>query len=228
MRAFFFAACLLVTATAHAQLGLRVGSSWAGQTTNPFTHLAGGTSLTTSSQLGYQLGLSYRVLLHARWVLVPEVQLSRERQQVHVQGGSNPNLSFQADYHLTSTYVNLPVLVRGQLGRVYFEAGPQASWLVGGRGQGTRQYSGPAAATIFYSPILDQAATASYSRLDAGACLGLGVRVAAGLGLNVRAYQGLVGVNRGDETSTSALSKASGQAYRQSLQLALTYELATR
>jgi hypothetical protein len=74
--------------------------------------LSGGTSLTTSAQLGYQLGLSYRVPLHARWVLAPEVLLSGERQHVHVQGGPGPGFAFQADYHLTSTYVNLPVLVR--------------------------------------------------------------------------------------------------------------------
>lgn len=225
MRPFYlFLSGLLCSSAAHAQLSLRAGATWAGQTPNFLSHYVGGNSLATTSQMGYQLGLTYRFPLGQHWALVPELTFSRERQQVHVTGGS-PSLSLTAEYNLTGSFVNLPVLARRQWGRVYLEGGPQVGWLVGGRGQGLRFYSGPTAALIYYSPLIEQAATDSYARLDAGVCVGFGVRVAAGLGLNVRAYQGLAGRDKDDAFFSQALPKGSGQAYRQTLQVALTYDL---
>jgi hypothetical protein len=218
---------LLVGSTAHAQLSLRAGTTWAGQTSNFFRSQMGGNSFRATSQVGYQLGVTYGLPLGQHWTLVPELSFSRERQQVHVTGGA-PDLSLTADYTLTQSLLNLPVLARRQWGRVYLEGGPQVSWLVGGRGQGVRTYSGPTASFIYYDPRVEQAAIDSYSRLDAGVCLGVGVRVLAGLGLNVRAYQGLAGRDKGSDSFRPVLPKGSSQAYRHTLQLALTYELARR
>lgn len=220
---FLLLAGLLLTLSAHAQLGLRVGGSLSGQTTNPFQHLAGGNSLYTSSQLGYQVGLTYSLPLSRHWALVPELQFSRERESASIRSYS-PTLSSQADYALRLSYFNVPVLLRFVLGPVYLEAGPQASLLVGGRGQGSLSFSGPGAATIFYNPFIDQAAPERYQRFDAGVCLGLGVRLPAGLGLNVRAYQGLTAMDR-STSQAEAIPYSSNKAYRQTIQGSLTYQL---
>jgi hypothetical protein len=219
-----FAASLLFATSAHAQLGLRVGGNLSGQIANPFQHLLGGNRLDTNARLGYQLGLTYRFPLSQHWALVPELQFSRERASVSLTS-DYPTLSSQADFRLTLSYLNVPVLVRFGLGPVYVEAGPQASLLVGGRGQGTLSFSGPGASTIYYNPVIDQAATERYQRVDAGACVGIGVHLSAGLGLSVRAYQGLVTMDRAYAYQVEAIPGSSSKAYRQTLQGSLTYQL---
>jgi hypothetical protein len=221
---FFLSASLLLATSAHAQLGVRVGGNFSGQIANPFQHLLGGNSLKTNGRLGYQLGVTYRLPLSPHWALVPELQFSRERESVSLSS-DYPTLSSQADYRLNLSYLNVPVLFRFSLGPVYLEAGPQASFLVGGRGQGTLSFSGPGSSVIFYNPVIDQAATERYQRFDAGACVGVGVQLAAGLGLNIRAYQGLVTMDRSYSYQVEAIPGSSSKAYRQTIQGSLTYQL---
>jgi hypothetical protein len=221
---FLLAFSLLLATSAHAQLGLRAGGNLSGQITNPLQHLSGGNSLSTSSQLGYQLGITYRLPLSRHWALVPELQFSRERELASIRG-YDPTLSSQADYRLNLSYLNAPVLLRLVLGPVYLEAGPQASLLVGGRGQGTLTYSGPGASVITYDPVIDQAATERYQRFDAGACVGVGMQLPAGLGLSVRAYQGLITMDRAYSYQVEAIPGSSNKAYRQTVQASLTYQL---
>lgn len=107
--------------------------------------------------------------------------------------------------------------MRATFGPVYVGAGPQASLLLGGRQMGTLQ-------TDWYTTSpnqtyeIDQAASEDHRRFDAGACVGLGMQLPAGLGANVRLYQGLVVLN--DQRGS-----AEGNYRRQSLQAALTYTL---
>ncbi|RZK61454.1 MAG: PorT family protein [Hymenobacter sp.] len=206
----FLGSSLLLASPAHAQLGWRVGGNLL---------RIGSDSLTTSSRVGYQVGVFYQVPLTERLSLVPEVQLSRER--VHVRSGESS--SVQLAYQLGFYYLNLPVLARLALGPVYLEAGPQLSWLVGGRGEGDVTYRGTVTGRI------DQAATERYRRFDAGACLGIGVKLPANFGLSVRAYQGLGSMLRQDTYPypDAAIPYAgSGSQHRQTLQASLTYQLA--
>jgi len=221
---FLLASSLLLATSAHAQLGLRAGGNLSGQITSPFQHLLGGNSLQTNSHLGYQLGVTYLLPMSRHWAVVPELQFSRERESASISSYS-PTLSSQADYRLNLSYLNVPVLLRLTLGPVYLEAGPQASLLVGGRGQGTLSYSGPGAAAITYDPLIDQAATERYQRFDAGACVDIGVQLPAGLGLSVRTYQGLVAMDRQVSYSPEVIPGSSSKAYRQTLQGSLTYQL---
>jgi hypothetical protein len=223
---FLLAASLLLATSAHAQLGVRVGGNFSGQIENPFQHLLGGNSLKINGRLGYQLGLTYRLPLSQHWAVVPELQFSRERELVSLSS-DYPTLRSQADYRLNLSYLNVPVLLRFVIGPVYLEAGPQASLLVGGRGQGTLSFSGPGAAAIFYDPVIDQVATERYQRFDAGACVGVGVQLPAGLGLSVRAYQGLVTMDRSYSYQVEAIPSSSSKAYRQTIQGSLTYQLSS-
>ena len=113
------------------------------------------------------------------------------------------------------------------LGPVYVEAGPQLRLLVGGRGEGTatvNSWGGGA-----YSRTINQTATDRYQRVGAGLCLGIGVKLPASLSLNLRAYQGLVQFNHADALYNSLeIPYTAYREYRQTLQVALTYQLPTR
>ncbi|RZJ93292.1 MAG: hypothetical protein EOO60_04940, partial [Hymenobacter sp.] len=130
-----------------------------------------------------------------------------------------------SDYDLNLSYLNLPVLLRMALGPVYLEAGPQASLLIGGRGQGTTK--GTLLNKGMYTRPIDQAATDRYTRLDAGFCLGVGARLPAGLGVSLRAYQGLAQLNRGNESTPTSIPYSGNYEYRQVFSASLTYQVTT-
>jgi hypothetical protein len=210
---------LLLTTAAHAQLGLRVGGSLSK------LHTTTGTNLysRTSSELGYQVGVTYQLPLTTWLSVVPEVQYSNERSNLSEANYTIADRSFEADSRLSMYYLNVPVLVRASLGPVYIEAGPQASLLLGGRKTGTTAstslwtlHGDPA--TIRQS--IDQPVTENNRRFDVGPCVGIGAKLPAGLGISVRAYRGLVTLNNERQF-------LDGEHQRQSLQASLTYQLPT-
>jgi hypothetical protein len=205
---------LLVASAAQAQIGVRLGGSVARFGTGEGQVVRS----TSKAQAGYQVGVTYQLPLTDRLSLVPEVQYSRERLQLEQTSFAISDASFKANTQLNMHYLNVPVLVRATFGPVYVEAGPQASLLLGGRQTGTSFVSGWGSTQAY---TIDQALTQDSRRFDVGPCVGLGVQLPAGLGANVRLYQGLVAVN--DQRAS-----AEGSYRRQSLQAALTYALPTR
>jgi hypothetical protein len=213
----------LLSSSAYAQAGLRVGGTWMDLAKYVFDSRVGEASVKTASQFGYHVGVYYQVPLSKRFSLVPEVQFSHERQRVNVNSSVNPNIGSVSDYNLRASYLNVPVLARLALGPVYLEAGPQASLLLGGRGEGvTLRYdqTGSSTATI------NQAATARYQRFDAGICVGVGAALPAGLGISLRAYQGLRNVNPGYTYDPTSIPYGASSEHRQLLQASLTYQVA--
>ena len=216
---------VLLTGTAYAQVGVRVGGNLSRFTENStvihrysFTY----AQARSSSQLGYHLGVYYAQKLSARLSLVPEVQLSREQVRVSAFNYELPDAHYDSDYTVRATYLNVPVLVRWQLGPVYVEAGPQASILLAGREEGTVGVS--SAGWGARTQPLDQDVTNRYRRFDVGPCLGVGLSLPAGLGLSLRAYQGLLALTSVTEVTYEPGPYVSGQR-RQSLQASLTYQL---
>jgi hypothetical protein len=216
---FFLLGSMLLTSSAYAQLGLRAGGNVTGLVTR---HQGGGSSTDANSHVGYQVGLYYQLALTKHLSLVPEVQFSRESQQVHAMNSDYADAGFSSEYELRRSYLSVPVLLRAALGPVYLEAGPQASFLVGGHGDGTTLTAG-------FNPSsypVDQAATDRYRRIDAGFAVGVGVKLPASLGLSLRAYQGLVTMDRPHTVyRPAAMPYAAGYNYRQTLQASLTYQL---
>ncbi|WP_198172455.1 porin family protein [Hymenobacter ginkgonis] len=203
---------LLLTGTAQAQAGLRVGGSLSrfnNSTGNYIYHNSSG------SLLGYQVGLYYQVSLGKHLSLVPEVQFSRERMTLTRYTSDITDGGLNADYRERFSYLNVPVLLRLALGPVYVEAGPQASYLLGGRETGTVVAGGFAGTTVY---TVDREVINRYRRWDVGPSIGVGVQLPAGVGLNVRAYQGLASLPHDSEANT-------GHLYRKSLQVSLTYQL---
>lgn len=225
-RLSFVAGSLLLAGTAHAQAGLRAGGT--------LTHLRARSEVSApyyiegsnSAKLGYQLGVFYQIPLGTRFSLVPEVQFSRER--VHVTARDNnyavPEYFGYTDTQLSMSYLAVPVLLRASFGPVYVEAGPQASLLLEGREEGTyatRLFDRPMSSTS-----LDRSLPDDLRRFDVGPCVGVGVKLPAGLGMSVRAYQGLVSLTPGQEQGRPYPYQ--GSLRRQNLQAALTYQLAAR
>jgi hypothetical protein len=214
---FLLGSSLFVAGTAHAQFGLRVGGSLA----KLHTTTGNNAYSLSSSQLGYQVGLTYQLPLTAWLALVPEVQYSDERTTLSEANYTIPDRGLDAESRLRFHYLNVPVLVRATLGPVYLEAGPQASLLLGGRQTGTTNISsawGPYGQLYTDRQSLDQPITDSYRRFDVGPCVGIGAKLPAGLGISVRAYRGLMTLNHERQF-------LDGEHQRQTLQASLTYQL---
>ena len=162
----------------------------------------------------------------------PEVQCSRESQQLRKEGYGfddyyTPTHTYLIhDYHVSLSFLNVPVLVRRTFGPVYVEAGPQGSVLVGGRGRGeTRSIEGPV--SYVTRERIDQAATAYFNRVEAGVCIGVGLRLPAGWGISLRAYQSFTPLSQdphGYQYAPEVLPP-SGTEYRRVAQVALTRDL---
>jgi hypothetical protein len=217
---------LLLTTTAHAQAGLRAGGTLAHLTTKADVPVAYYIEASNSAKLGYQVGLFYQVPLSKRLSLVPEVQFSRERVQLTARDNNFavPEYFGYTDSRLSMSYLIVPILLRASFGPVYVEAGPQGSVLLEGREVGT--YS----TAFFDMPMsrgpIDRSVPDELRRFDVGPCVGVGVKLPAGFGVSVRAYQGLVSLTPGQEPARAYPYQ--GSLRRQNLQAALTYQLASR
>jgi hypothetical protein len=212
----FLGGSLLLASPAYAQFGLRAGTNTMDlrlTDTRVFTP-------STINRLGYQAGIYYQIPLRKRLTLVPEVQYSWERLTCTQTNYSRSYYLPAPDrqYSLWLSYLNVPVLLRVRVGRVYLEAGPQVSRLLGGRQEGFTRVRDVATGTIT-STTLEGQVTDRFRRFDVGPCVGLGVNLPAGLGVSLRAYQGVVSLTQGSEEAEA------GSARRQTVQVALTYQL---
>jgi hypothetical protein len=206
---------LLLPGAASAQFGVRIGAT--------STTFQAPTSTTEQSaragrQFGYQLGVFYEHPLAKRFSLVPELSYSRESLTLDASDYRFIEAGYAGSYRLTLAYVNVPVLLRATFGKWYLEAGPQASYLVGGREAGHEYWITIAGS---YTQEADRAATDRYKRLDAGLCVGVGVKLPVGFSLGLRAYQGLRSLTP-DNPEEPAYS---GRLVRQTLQASLSYQL---
>lgn len=222
----FLASSLLLAGTAHAQAGLRVGGTLAHLTAKGEVPDRYYLEASNSAKLGYQVGLFYQVPLAKRLSLVPEVQFSRERVRLTARDNNFSIMEYfgRTDSRLALSYLTVPVLLRASFGPVYVEAGPQGSVLLGGREVGSYTVSfweTPLSTTSIERPLPDD-----LRHVDVGTCLGVGVKLPAGLGVSVRAYQGFVSLTPGQEPSRAYPYQ--GSLRRQTLQAALTYQLAAR
>ena len=209
------ASCLLLPALTYAQFGVRVGAtSTSFHPSNPRAD----PSATTGWRVGYHLGVFYELPLAHRLSLVPELSYSRENLDLNASDYRSLATAYAGSYRLTRSYLNLPLLLRATAGRWYVEAGPQAAYLVGGREAGHEYHFNGGAS---YTQQVDRADIARYQRFDVGIGVGVGVKLLAGWGLSLRAYQGL----RSQALDAPAEAAYTGQLLRRTLQASLSYQL---
>jgi hypothetical protein len=208
------ASCLLLPALTYAQLGVRAGAT---STSFHIPSPSADPSATTGWRLGYHLGVFYELPLAHRFSFVPELSYSRENLDLNASDYRSLTTAYAGSYRLTRSYLNLPLLLRATAGPCYIEAGPQAAYLVGGREAGHEYHFNSGAS---YTQQVDRAATARYKRFDVGVGVGVGVKLPAGLGLSLRAYQGL----RSLALDSPAETAYPGRLLRRTLQASLSYQ----
>ena len=213
---FLLGPLLTVAGAAHAQFGVRLG----GNIANLRTTEGQAVRSSSSAYSGYQVGITYQLPVNSWLSVVPEVQYSMERIRLYQFNLITSNFSFRAETRMRLSYLNVPVLARATFGRLYVEAGPQVGFLLGGRQTGVSTVSDLSSPTATQYTI-DQGVTENNRRVDVGPCLGVGLKLPAGFGVSVRAYQGLVTLN--EERSVF-----DGEFKRQTFQASLTYQLPTR
>lgn len=209
---------LLLAGSAHAQLGLRAGAN---STTIATRTLQQSQQASADAKTGYQVGVFYEHKLGPRFSVVPGLQFSRQHTQLRLRDNTIADGSYAADYHLSQSYLHLPVLLRARLGSFYVEAGPQASLQLASREVGTEFYG--TLAGSFYADI-DRAATDRYRRFDVGVCAGLGVQLPSGFGIGLRGTAGLLPLQRQDPRTPGY----SGDLRSQSVQASISYQLRPR
>jgi hypothetical protein len=218
---YLLGAGLLLSGSAHAQVGLRAGGN--------LSRLAirstqDGVSASNGARVGYEAGAFYQLPLGGSFSLVPELDFLHQSQHLLVQNYQFIDDGFKGDYRLTRSQLSLPVLARMSLGKCYLEAGPQLTYLVGARQMGTETYYGFGT----YSLEVDRPATDRFRRLDAGLCVGVGLQLPSGVGVSLRAYQGLRPTSIEPDTYTPYSQAYAGPLYQQTLQASLTYQLSPR
>ena len=219
---YLLGAGFVLSHAAHAQVGLRAGtmlSRLAYHQAQDQDYL----QASTRTRVGYEAGIFYELPLSHHFSLVPEVAFQRQRQQLRLASAQLVDAFQAGDYLLTHSQLSLPILVRANLGKCYFEAGPQLTYLVGGHQVGRETITGWGT----YSQDVDYPTVARFRRWDVGACVGAGLRLPAGWGINLRAYQSLRASGLGPSPNTPyayAYTYAT-QLYQQNLQASLTYQL---
>jgi hypothetical protein len=218
---YLLSAGLLLSVSAHAQFGLRAGGN--------LSRLAirstqDGVSASNGARVGYEAGVFYQLPLGGGFSLVPELDFLHQSQHLLVQNYQVIDNGFKGDYRLTRSQLSLPVLARLSRGKWYLEAGPQLTYLLDGRQTGTETYYGFGT----FSLDVDRPATDRFRRLDAGLCVGVGLQLPAGVGVSLRAYQGLRSTSIEPDTYTPYSQAYSGPFYQQTLQASLTYQLSPR
>lgn len=210
---------LLLAGSAQAQFGVRAGLNTATFSNKP---LDNSQEADIEVRPGYQLGVFYEHKLSEQLVVVPELQFSRQRTHLNVRDYSISDGSYAAAYQLQSSYLHLPILLRGSLGRFYVEAGPQGSLQVASHEKGTENIGTIAGG---YQVSFDRPATDQYRRFDVGVVAGLGVRLPAGLAVGVRASTGLLSFTTPMQQSRPGYN---GELRSQTIQASVSYQFGPR
>jgi hypothetical protein len=97
---------------------------------------------------------------------------------------------------------------------------------VGDWDTGTQTISGSFTG-VPYTYTFEQVATSYYLRFDGGPCVGIGVKLPAGVGLGLRAYWGLTKLVAEESSSVFGPTYPDFK-HRQTLQAFLTYQFVSR
>jgi|GEM_PF-2047548 len=219
----------LTTSWAYAQgpadfrLGIKAGSTYSSISGKGITQLAGpaNTARRGDYQTGYHAGLTLSIPLSSNGVisLNPELLYNRRGYGLNFETERTGYITlngttFEVKNHMRHEqqrrlhYLDLPVLARINAGKLFFEAGPQMSYLLASRlhqsststtvdsrevppGTPTGGGSGPA-------QVADQGERfrGDLSRVEVGVVAGVGYQTAGGLSVGLRYQHGLSSIRR--------------------------------
>ncbi len=198
--AFLLFTALTISFASQAQIGVKLGAN--------LSNLAGDLQDEDNFQnkLGFVGGLTYNIPLSSdNFVSIqPELLFSQKGYKRADYTVSNPTTGQQIRYEgkVNYSYLDLPVLFKINAGPVFFEAGPQFSYLLGIKDN--TEATDVATGVDFESyQTVNKDALAEF---EVGYAAGVGVQIPMGLTLNIR-YNGSVSAlakdDNGDELANA-------------------------
>ena len=145
-------------------------------------------------RFGPSAGLFARWALRAHLSLQSELAVEQRGGDIRQQGSYGPPASggrFTRAVKSRLSYVTVPVLARGQWGKMLLMAGPQVSYLVGARQRATELVESPFLSTMPRPITSTQTGARSYTRWDVGYVVGVGYALTTHVEVDVRYAAGL-------------------------------------
>lgn len=198
--AFLLFTAFTISFASQAQIGVKLGAN--------LTNLAGDLQDEDNFQnkLGFVGGLTYNIPLSSdNFVSIqPELLYSQKGYKRADYTVTNTTTGQQLRYEgkVNYSYLDLPILLKINAGPVFFEAGPQFSYLLGIKDN--TEVTDVASGVDFesYSPVNKDA----LAEFEIGYAAGVGVQIPMGLTLNLR-YNGSVSAlakdDNGDELANA-------------------------
>ncbi len=167
---FAFAAILLTSFVSNAQIrfGANAGAN--------FTNLMG-KDVESDPQPGFYIGAHCAIPLTEKLNLIPALRFSAEGAKEDFLGTT---------FHLNTSFINIPVLLNYQTGKLFFEVGPQAGLLISSK----MKVDGDS-----------EDVKEEFNSMNFSAAAGAGYMITNNIGVNLRLNIGLVNIEKeSDET----------------------------
>lgn len=245
-KAILFAVASLATASfASAQdeggfrVGLKLGGTYSNISGSDVQQITGPNYNTElgSYKLGYNAGLAFQLPISddGFFSIAPELLYNRKGYEIQTQstavpsGASAGTAKVEYETQRVLHYIDVPVLARINAGGLFFEAGPQASYLFGSRSKsqytekradGTKIKDESRAAFLDYTGVSrDEAYKSDLAQFDIGAVAGVGYQASGGLSVGLRYARGFNSLIDSKDTDNEA------KAYNNAFTLQLGYML---
>ncbi|GAB3828700.1 porin family protein [Hymenobacter jeollabukensis] len=215
-KAALFTLASLATATlAHAQdpggfrVGVKVGGTYSNISGDNVQNITGAnySSSLGSYKLGYNAGLAFQLPISSDgfFAIAPEVLYNRKGYEIQSQTTNTAALpsgvaKIEQEQQRVLHYIDVPVLARINAGGLFFEAGPQVSYLFGSRtktqytekrADGTKVKDESRSAFLDYTGVSrDEAYKSDLAQFDIGAVAGVGYQSQSGLSIGLRYARG--------------------------------------
>ncbi|GHA67823.1 porin family protein [Pontibacter akesuensis] len=176
-----FAVALATFGVAQAQsgIGIRGGAN--------FSNLEGDLKHESrySNKIGFHAGLTYGIPVVENFFFIqPELLYSVKGFKYEEMNLDVPLGTLEREGNMNYNYLDLPVLLRVKAGPIYFEGGPQASYLLSVNNKTTEKLNGDP-----YSSSTRERDIDGLRRFEVGYAAGVGFATSSGISLGVR-YNG--------------------------------------
>ncbi len=179
---------LVAMGTVAQAQGLRIGFKGGAN----FSNLSGdlGTDDIYDSKLGLHGGVMLNFNLVDRFVSIqPEILYSNKGYEFNNTPFQSGSFRYEYDGRVSYHYVDVPVLVKVNSGALFFELGPQASYLIKVRQEYTETYSLGLTGSPTTTSTISNTSKDGLNQLEIGYAAGVGFQAQNGVMLGIR-YNG--------------------------------------
>ena len=176
---FVFVLVASMAAKAQSGIGIRGGAN--------FSNLEGDLKNESryESKIGFHAGITYGIdVIDNFFFIQPELLYSTKGFKYEDSEISTPTGTLNREGSMNYNYIDLPVLARIKAGPIYFEGGPQASYLLSVNNKISESLNGE-----LHSSTTTQRDVDGLRRFEIGYAAGVGFATKSGISLGVR-YNG--------------------------------------